>query len=67
MDYQDTLRTYNVAVPLCRDEYERIEATRKKFGVSRAEAFRRECSEFFNEVGVKQGRRTGISPQRRTG
>jgi hypothetical protein len=63
-DYKSTLRLYPVCVPLRRDEYDRIEEFRRQHGVSRAEALRRQCREFFEDVEVKPGRREGFSPRR---
>jgi hypothetical protein len=48
------------------DEYERI-ADAEKFGVSKAEALRRNCREFFTDTVEQRGRIPGVSPWKRTG
>jgi hypothetical protein len=68
MRLQKTLpRPYYVGVNLRADEYERIAADAEKFGVSKAEALRRNCPEFFTESVKRGGRIPGVSPWKRTG
>jgi hypothetical protein len=65
---EDYLRTHSFRMVLTPDEAARLKRQADDLGISQANVFRRALrSDVFEDADVRQGRKEGISPQRRTG
>jgi hypothetical protein len=60
-------RPFEIKINLRPDEDARLRADAEKLGVSKAEALRRNCREFFTETVEQRGRIRGVSPWKRAG